>query len=299
MQLFYLGPDFVSSDKVIRTFSAALSNPALNHDSGLDSLGDCRDTSVLSKISLPKIEQVLKSRLPSIVGLLESLIEIHRAVRGPEKNIFFYQVHNFDPHLARWANDTLTPDPCLLLIRNPVHNFESVVSFALSRPSPINGLIKLYKTLSEMAVMARLPGSLRRAKLVELERVKSEPAYRRELDASLGFQCSISPSYFGLDYVGPPSYNSILSAGFSEQLKRHGSYVATADDLRLIRLLFNPIYDYSTYEPPSVVALENLTTRLPFESFFRRHFSSNEEFRLAEKAGMKFRAFCAELSESS
>ncbi len=289
IRLFSNSPKKLDKHQVVDHFINNLYSPYLIKDCGLDNLG-CDGKSLSELISA----DILSNRILdvmrefSVIDLMSAINLIHKGcfIHG-QKNINFIQIHEIYPVLSSFAVDTIQPRSKAFLIRNPFDNVESVINWGLFRPHPHRNLLKTYNTLLGMATVCRAPEYLRKSIVIELEKFKVDYSYRNWVSKELGLVASERSSYFGFDYVGPPSNRTIVSKGFATQIMRDSAYVCEGLDINMISSLMYPISAYSGY---AIMDFDLFipSELLPFEKRFLSMMSNSEQSSALE-ASKRFR----------
>lgn len=295
VRLFSNSPKMIDKHEVVDHFINKLYSPYLLKDCGLDNLGGdgkCL-TELLSADMLSKrILEVMKDF--TLIDLITAINLIHKGCFfDDQKSINFIQIHEIYPMLSSYAVDNIRPQKKVFLVRNPFENVESVINWALFRPNPYQNLLKTYNTLLGMAIVCRAPEYLRGSIVIELEKYKIDHVYRDWVSKQLGLVASDRSSYFGFDYVGPPSNRSIVSKGFSNQIRKPTAYLCDDLDKKLIGSLMYPISNYSSYailDSDLFVSPE----LLPFEKMFLC-MVDKAELDSAIEASKKFRQMASNI----
>jgi hypothetical protein len=265
---------YIPCDVIADVFIEALASPIYLKDCGLDRLGKSGVQSLTDYFDKKELRSnifmLAESGSFDVVGAVTA---IHKAMYpSDQRENFFFQVHSFDPVLAEWVFKKIKPKTHIFLIRDPVENFESIINFTTSRPSILQGIKKFYSTILKMAIMCRLPGDLDSVVPVEIEKFKTDFYYKSKVEKILGFSSSETSSYYGMDFIGPPSSNTYLAPGFLRQEKKPSAYRVQASDIRFSTFIFSPIFSYSSYlSKPS----ENIEFNIlfDFEEYFLSHLS--------------------------
>jgi hypothetical protein len=299
VRLFSNSGKLLQKNEVINHFINHLYAPRLLEDCGLDNLGKGGESlnDLLPPLLLRKrIEEKMKDY--EIIDLPTSLDLIHKGCYDGEcKNINFIQIHEIYPKLSPFAINHLSPERKILLLRNPFENVESVINWGLFRPNAYKNLLKVYQSILGMTLICRIPDYLKNSIVIELERFKIEESYRLSASKMLGFSASDRSSYFGYDYIGPPSNRSIVAKGFVSQDRRATAYVCEGADLRMINCLMSPIFTYSSYNPMELNSIlpQDL---MPFENQFISAMDPGEQDKIARVA-KEFRLMAKKIIEES
>jgi hypothetical protein len=279
LQLFFNNPGnpYISCDIVADCFVEALSNPRYLKDCGLDRLGKNRMENLADYIDSKKLHSnILMLAENGRFDVIGAITAIHKAMYpADQRTNLFFQVHSFDPALADWSFKKMNPKTHIFLIRDPAENLESLINFAISRPSILQSIKKFYSTILNMAVMCRLPGCLDSVVPVEIERFKTDSCYKAKVEKILGFSSSETSSYYGIDFTGPPSSNTYLAPGFLKQEKKPNVYRVHTSDVQFSTFIFSPIFSYSSYisEPSEKIDINMV---FDFEKYFLSHLAPFE-----------------------